>query len=173
MIFGNPDTIAIELGEIDSSLDPGRNYIPIRFVLFGQRIGDWEYRIPLLVATGSMRTFLSCRAFRKDESLKDVDSESFFAKTYTAFYEYDYKRQPVLRPNLRDRYHLSEVAGTSICDKYGIVVADVAPGTSRIVVKEMRSSSIILDKYVESKAIEDMGRSFLDWGENEERNKER
>ncbi len=165
MMIGNPDLIAIEVGEIDSSLDQDRDYIQFRFVLFGQVIGDLDPSIPLLVATENMKIFLACRDFRRDESLRDVDSESFFAKTFTDFYEYDYKTQPVVQPNLRDRHHLSEVGGDSICDKFGVVVAEVAPGSSRILVKDLRSNSILLDRLLESSAIEEVGKQFLKWVE--------
>lgn len=165
MIFGNPETIAIEVGELDSFLEEGQCYIQFRFVLFGLTVGDWDDRIPLLAATGSMETFLSCRNFRQDESLAEIGSESFFAKTFTAFYDYDYQTQPILRPNLRDRYHLSEVGGDSICDKYGIAVANVTAGSSRVVVKDLRHNIVILDKCVNSREIEEMGKRFLEWGE--------
>lgn len=165
MIFGNPQAIAIEVGELDSGLAQGRDYVQLRFLLFGNPIGDWEDRIPLLVATGNMKTFLSSSGFRQDESLAHVDSESFFTKTFTNFYEYDYQTQPVLQPNLRDRHHLSEVGGVSICDKYAIVVADVAAGTSRVVAKDLRKNIVILDECVNSGEIEEMGSHFLEWGE--------
>jgi hypothetical protein len=165
MIFGNPETIAIEIGELDSCLEEGQYYVQFRFVLLGQTVGDWDYRIPLLAATGSMQTFLSCRNYRQNESLAEINAESFFAKTFISFYDYDYKRQPILRPNLRDRYHLSEVGGESICDKYGIAVADVTAGTSRVVVKDLRHDVVILDYCVNSHDIEEMGKRFLEWGE--------
>ena len=110
-----------------------------------------------------MEDFLSCRKYRSDFTLKDVSSDTFLDRTYTRFYRYDYSTQPIIIPNLRDRYHLSEVGGVSVSDFYAIVVAEVEPNRSRVVVKDIRADHIILDQVVDSDEIETMGQDFVEW----------
>jgi hypothetical protein len=165
MIFGTPEKIAIEIGDPDSCLVPGHDYVQLRFVVCGHVIGDWDYKVSLPTAVSSARTFLTCRGDRLDESLAEVSSETFFAQTHTAFYEYDYRTQPVLRPNLRDRYHLSEIGGDALCDYFGITVADIDSRTSRVVVKDFRNDSFILDERLEPSDIEHACRQFVEWAD--------
>lgn len=165
MMFGSPEKLAIEIGEPDARLVPGRDYVKVRFVLCGHVIGDWDYKVSLVTVADSVRTFLSCCSDRLDESLAGVSSETFFAQTHTAFYEYDYRTQPVLRPNLRDRYHLSEIGKDALGDHFGIMVADIDSRTSRVVVKDFRSGSFILDERLEPRDIEHACRQFLEWAD--------
>ena len=211
MIFGNPDTIAIEIGELvcyrvrnrkllvfradsaegrwfldlqqsdcNPSLEDGdqerwelwkpeqiskTSSVQLRFIIFGQYIGEWDDRFPLTQAIVSMKEFLANSAFRRDDSLRDVDSWTFFDKTFTAFYETDYTISPWLEPdpNLRDTHHLSEVGGASICDLSGITVADISPEMSRIVVKDFRNETIVIDREFHTGEIDKMGQSFVEW----------
>ncbi len=211
MIFGNPDTIAIEIGELvcyrvrnrkllvfradsadgrwfldleqsdcNQSVEDGDQerwefckpeqisktiQVQFRFIFFGQYIGEWDDRFPLTQTFVRMKEFLDISAFRRDDSLRNVDSKTFFDKTFTAFYETDYTIRPWLEPdpNLRDRYHLSEVGGDSICDLYGIVVAGISAETSRIVVKDFRREEIWIDREFKTGEIEKMGRPFVEW----------
>lgn len=207
MIFGNPETVAIEVGELvcyrvrngrvlvfraDSTddrwhLDPessdcGESFdideawaickpeqitrgiqVQFRFILFGQVVGAWDDPFPLSQAFHGMKEFLANSDYRRDDSLRDVDSRTFFDKTFTAFYEMDYSIRPWLDPNLRDRYHLSEVGGDSICDLYGITVADIAPETSRIVVMDFRRDEILIDREFHTDEIGNMGQTFVEW----------
>ena len=211
MIFGNPDTIAIEIGELvcyrvrnrkllvfradsadgrwfldleqsdcNQSVKDGDQerwefckpeqisktiHVQFRFIFFGQYIGEWDDRFPLTQSFVRMKEFLDISAFQRDDSLRGVDSKTFFDKTFTAFYETDYTIRPWLEPdpNLRDRYHLSEVGGDSICDLYGIVVAGISAETSRIVVKDFRREEIWIDREFKTGEIEKMGRPFVEW----------
>lgn len=165
MTFGNLNTIAIQIGEIDADLDPKHVYIRFRFVLFGRHLGDWDNYISLITPLTRMKNFLSCREFRRDDSFRNLDSKTFFERTFTDFYEYDYTNQPPVVPDYRQRYHLSGVGGDSIFDLYGIVVVDVSPEKSRVVVQDLRTEQIILDEEINSKEIETMGRDFVEWAQ--------
>ena len=166
MIFGNPNAIGLEVGETLDEFDPPQIYIQIRFIILGHLIGNWDDRVPITQAWRNMEDFLNCEIYRREYTLDCVDSETFFERTFTAFYKRDYRLPPVI-PNFRDRFHLSEVGGDSICDLYGIVVAEVAPNRSRIVVKDFRTEQFILDDEVDSEEIEKMGQEFVEWARNE------
>lgn len=166
MVFGNPHSVAIEVGETDAQIDPPQIYIQLRFVLFGQHIGDWDDRVPITMAWRNMEDFLNCKNYRRDFSLNCVDSETFFEMTFSAFYERDARKPPII-PNFRDRYHLSEVGGDSICDLFGIAVAEVAPNRSRVVAKDFRADQIILDDEVDSDELDRMGQEFVAWARHE------
>ena len=165
MIFGNSDAAALEIGEIAMASEQGKPFVRIRFALVGEILGDWNTPIPLTVAVGNMKTFLACRDFRRDTTLTNTDAAGIFAATFTAFYKYDYETQPVLNPNLRDRYHLSEVGGDSVSDKYGIVVAEVGDNISRVVAMDLQTDCLLIDETVSSEKLEKMGAEFINWGE--------
>lgn len=170
MIFGKPNVIAIEVGETFEEIDPYQIYIQIRFIILGQFIGNWDDRIPITQAWRNMEDFLSCNEYRRDFTLKNVDSATFFERTFSAYYKCDYRLPPVI-PNFRDRYHLSEVGGDSICDLYGIVGAEVAPNKSRVVVKDLQAEQFILDEEIDSGEIEKMGKEFVEWAQKTYNNK--
>ena len=162
MMFGDPNQVAIEIGELDISIEHGTIYVPIQFLIFGTPIGVWDDRLQLITALRNMEDFLENRADRRDDSLRNFDSRTFFDRTFTDYYEGEYVVGVVV-PNLRDRFHLSEIASDTICDYYGIAVADVSAGKSRIVVKEFDSERIILDGEFETAKFDAMCQEFVDW----------
>ncbi len=163
MIFGNPDTIAIEVGDVVSFGD--RDWVPFRFLIANQPFGNFSDRISLFGCAVRMKSFLMNREYRRNDALEDCDTEQVFAETFTAFYEYDYRTQPIIRPNLRSRYHLNEVALDSTRDSFGIVVVDVNSTESRIVVRDLRTNRFVLDIRIKTQDIENMGTSFIAWAE--------
>lgn len=112
-----------------------------------------------------MREFLENAAFRRDESAGSKQPDELFASTFKAFYDYDYSRNPERRPNLRDIYHLNEVGLGATCDRFGIVVIEVADDSSRIIAKDLRSDIIVLDHLVASSEIARAGQEFIRWAE--------
>jgi len=162
MIFGDPNRVALEIGELRTDIEPGKIYVPIQFIIFGTPIGVWDDWLQLITALRNMEDFLECRAYRRDDSLRNVDSRTFFDRTWTAFYEWDYRVLPNV-PNYRDRFHLSEIASDTIIDHYAIVVADVSDDQSRIVVMEFDTERIMLDGEIGTNEFNAMCRDFVDW----------
>lgn len=48
MIFGDPSSVAIEVGEILSNYGDNVPYVQFQFIVASKKIGDWNDRIPLL-----------------------------------------------------------------------------------------------------------------------------
>ncbi len=142
MFFGNPNQVALEIGELRTDFEPGKIYVSIQFIIYGTPIGVWDDRLQLITVLRNMEDFLECREYRRNDSLRNVDSRTFFDRTWTAYYEGEYVVGEI-GPNYRDRFHLSEIASDTIIDHYAIVVADVSGDRSRIVVKEFDSERII------------------------------
>lgn len=164
MMFGNPESIAIEVGKTAMAAD-GIKYVQFRLIIARQAFGNWAEPISLTACAANMKEFLKNSVFRKNPAAKEQGPEELFASTFDAFYDYDYSSQPVLRPNLRDRYHLNEIGLGAIRDQYGIVVVEVAPNISRVVAKDLRTDQILLDHIVETNEIGRMGVQFIEWTE--------
>lgn len=164
MIFGNPNSVAIEVGEFLSNYGNNGPYVQFQFIIESIRIGDWNDRIPLLASVERAVDFQASRAYRRNDSLERVSSTEFFSLTFDAFYNYDYASQPILLPNLRDRHQLSEIGMGALSDKIGITVADVSLGWTRIVVKDLRSNQIVADQTFPSSDLDEACNAFVSWG---------
>lgn len=165
-MFGSPQLLAIEIGEVLENWENCGPFVQIRFVVCGHQIGDWEDRVPLEPSIKCTADFHICKAFRRNDSLKDVSSSELFSVTYDAFYDYDYTTSPVLIPNFLDRFHLSEVAMGATRDKFGIVVVDVTDSLARIAVKDLRTDEIIVDREIPVHAVDEVCESYMSWGED-------
>lgn len=164
MIFGDPNAIAIEIGEILPNYhNSGACYIQFRFIVKGEGVGDWEDRIQLTAAVGYMMDFLANKPFRRQDSLSDVSASEFFFATYDVFYTQ--LNEAFVSPNLRDRHHLSDAGAGALLDKIGISVADISDGSARIVVKDFKLEQVIFDLIILSQLIDEMGNSFVNWAE--------
>ncbi len=163
-MFGNPASLAIEVGKTTTA-DDGTQYVQARLIIADQPFGNWEELISLRGCAANMKEFLKYSKLRRNPSAKDVAPEKLFASTFDAFFDYDYSSQPVLRPNLRDIYHLNEIGLGALRDQYGIVVVEVSQNLSRVVAKDLQRDQIILDHLVETSEITSAGTQFIHWTE--------
>lgn len=163
MMFGNPDTFAIEIGEIVDGPEARKARVQFRFAIDGQRLGDWLDRISLVGSAGYMEEFLDCSVHRRVEALRFATPEVLFASIYDAFYQEDCKTLPNTIPNLQTRFHINDIGLGAIEDLYGIVVVDVSDATSRIVVEDLRREKIIIDIDVPLGTVEAAGRAYVQW----------
>lgn len=166
MIFGSPDTFAIEVGEVELLCD-GRPYVPFQVIVDKQHLGDFQDRVLLFGVAVAMKSFIAMRDHRRNYEFNRCNAKKVFAKTFTAFYEGDYWSQPVTIPDLRQRYHFSEVGMDSMCDSFGIVVVEVEDNVSRIVAKDLRADRLIVDARIDTNEFYQAGYRFVDWAEEE------
>ena len=164
MIFGSRETIAIEVGKTFIAPD-GTRYIQFRFIIANQAFGDWNEPVLLSACVADLKAFLENRDFRKNEDARGLSANDVFALAFDRFYNYDYSSQPILRPNLRDRYHLNEIGQGAIRDRYGIVVVEIAPDSSRIIAKDLRTNEVVADHLMKSSDFVAIGNQFIDWAE--------
>ena len=101
----------------------------------------------------------------------NVDSETFFERTFTSYYESEYIPHQRVSPDDRDRFHLSEICGAPIIDQYGIVAAEVAPNKTRIVTNDFRTNEIIVDGMIDTDEFEGVCREFILWASDKYRGK--
>ena len=161
MMFGNPEFIAIEIGELIADYGGNGPYVQFRFIINGVGMGDWDDRIPLRACIERATDFQSSKAQRLYES--EDSSKVFFERTYDAFYKYDYGSQQMLSPNLRDRHHLSEIGMSALSDKVGIAAAESSDGRIRIVVKNLQSDDFLLDTSFDSRYLDRACDAFILW----------
>lgn len=161
MIFGDSNSIAIEIGELIENFAENGPYVQFQFHFLRNRVGDWNDRIPLMASVEIAEDFLASKPYRHYQS--SDSTETFFQCTYEAFYNYDYASQPILRPNLRSRFQLSEIGMSALSDKMGISAAEYDDSQTRIVIKDLRKGSFVLDRLFDTKCLDGMCETYIFW----------
>jgi hypothetical protein len=169
MIFGDRNAIAIEIGDI---IDYEHNgiWLPFKFVVDNIEFGDFEGDfgiIPLSGCAGYLHSFLENREYRVCPSVATLEVNSVFKQLFTEFYESEYGGAEQPGPNLRDRYHLSEVGMEAVIDKCAILMVDVDEVSSRIIVKDYRADRFVVDKWTKTSEFEEMANGFLAWARSQ------
>jgi len=163
MIFGVANRFAIELGEIESW--DGVPYCQFQFWVCGLAVGDWEDRIPLRASIENMRIFCEYSTSRFDPRFHRAKAEEIVEAVYDGFFNADYTTSPVSSPNLRDRFHLDEVAMSSVIDKHGIILINTSQSDARMIVKNLKNNAIERDCDLHVGEAEQIGKLYIGWGE--------
>lgn len=164
MIFGDSNTFAIEAGAIEHHPMANGPYIQFRFWIGNQPIGDWEDRIPFKASIENAIVLCDNKHYREEWLFDSVPSKVVFQKVYDAFFGYDYTKSPALSPNLRDRYHLDDIAMGAVQDQYGLILVQNTHSLSRVIVKDLIKSNILIDITFESGHVEHVLKSYVEWG---------
>jgi hypothetical protein len=169
VIFGVPATFAIETGAVERRPRDGGPYVQFRFWIDGQPYGDWEDRIPFKASVENAYTLCKNELHRREMLFDAVSTGDVFRKVYDGFFEYDYTKDPILSPNLRDRFHLDDIAMGATQDKYGIVLVAHGVASERLIVKDMRRHSFLADLRLPAGHVESVLNSYVEWGRSQVR----
>jgi Immunity protein 42 len=163
MMFGDRDTFAIEVGAVEQYSVALGLFVQFQFWIGGLPIGDWEDRIPLGASARNFETLCDNAENRRERLFEHIPATEVFQTVYDAFFAYDYRKSPVLIPNLRDRFHMDDIGLGSVRDKYGIVIVASSMNTERIIVKDLRQDTIIADVVVPFGFVESVGGDYINW----------
>lgn len=169
MIFGNPATFAIEIGAVEQPPHGAGLFIQFRFWVDSQPIGDWEDRIPLIASIENARTLCANESDRCEWLFNETSPDDIFQAVYDGFFEYDYTKDPILTPNLRDRFHLDGIGMGAIQDKYGLVLVGSSSDSERIIVKDIRKHILLADVLLRFGFVESAVNAYSEWGRSQVR----
>ncbi|WP_146445937.1 Imm42 family immunity protein [Botrimarina colliarenosi] len=164
MLFGEKDKFAIEIGESDVLAD-GWVYCQFRFWLGGQPAGDWDDRIRLDTSIKYMAEFCSHEDARKRPDVAHLDAESVFNLLHSRYFEADLATCGEDIRSLRDCFHLEEIGGSAIIDKYAIIVVTTTVDASRLIWKRWKDSELN-EITLLTGDVEAAGYQYNDWGQH-------
>ncbi len=167
MIFGSTDVFAIEIGAIESYPDMCSPYVQFRFWIKKVPIGDWEDRISLIASTENARIFCATEEFRHASRFGQNTPSEIFQRAYDDFFSWDYTKNQMIIPNLRDRFHLDGIGMGVIQDKYGLVLVESTDGGERIIAKDLIQEQFIGDVLVSLGLVESVLRDYIEWGKTQ------
>jgi hypothetical protein len=173
VIFGDVKYFAIEAEPVKDLPDLDytkftRLDIYFQFIIGGVFIGDPIGHINSLVpSAGSaawMLVFCENKPFRRNDSLRHVSSQEFFAEAHDRYYNDEWGPDYMGKVgNYRDWYHLTAVGVGALLDVYAIVAVDVSETTTRIVVMSYEKEAVIIDCEIPSRIIDEAGAAYVNW----------
>lgn len=167
MLFGTTDSFAIEIGELTTFPGVAGPYVQFRFWLNSIPIGDWSDRIPLGASIENARTVRDTQPLRQSSPAFDGPPVDVFREVYDAFFSWDYTKDPVVSPNLRDRFHLDEIGMAAVRDRYGLVLVAASDGRERVLAKDLIQECFIAAVAVPSDFIESVLSDYIEWGQRQ------
>lgn len=167
MIFGDPATFAVEAGAFEDPSLWGGLYLQFRFWIDGQPIGDWEDRIQLTASIGYAGSLCETECCRREWLFHDTSPEDIFQAVYDGFFEYDYTNDPILNPNLRDRFHVDDIGMGAVEDKYGLVLVGSSTDAERLIVKDLRKGIFLADVSLPFGFVESVLNVYIEWGRSQ------
>ena len=165
IVFGDQQSFAIEIGAVETYATASGIFVQFRFWVGGVPIGDWDDRISLSASVHYATVVVEYARLRFERSFEGVPAVEAFQKVYDSFYNHDYTKEPAIVPNLRDRFHLDGVGMGAIDDKYGIVLLSNSFDFGRVIVKDLRVGTIIVDILISSGVVEEACREYITWGQ--------
>jgi hypothetical protein len=167
MIFGTKNIFAIEIGECERRPGSPGPYVQFRFWVGEIPIGDWNDRISIIASTGYASTLCSTEFVRRRSPFPGGPPSDVFGDAYDAFFSHDYATDPVVFPNLRDRYHLDEIGMGAVQDKYGLILVATTEGLERVIVRDLRSDLFIADVWAPLGFAESVLNDYVKWGRSQ------
>jgi hypothetical protein len=164
VIIGTPAIFAIETGAVDRSAYDGGIYIQFRFWIDCQPIGDWDDRIPLAASIENANTVIRNQPYRRERLFGDASPDEILRSVYDRFFEYDYTKDPIVVPNLRDRFHLDDIGMGAMYDKFGVVLVGFSRDVERILAKDLRHCKVLSDVRAPFGIIESVLSLYIEWG---------
>ena len=171
LIFGIKDTFAIEVGDIADVPTEYGIFIQFRFWIGGIPIGDWDDIIPIDPSIQYAEELCTTEVYRRERLFHAASAANVFNKVYYGYFKYDYTINPIIVPDLKDRFHLDDIGLVSIYDKYGIVLVGCTNETERIIVKDLRSDIFLVDIQLPFGFVESALKDYVAWGRSLERPK--
>jgi hypothetical protein len=167
LIFGDRKSFGIEIGDVHNS--PNGVFVQIRFWVQAMPIGEWNDLVALEPCVYHASVILQNARFRIDAVFGELTTSEIVVKVYDAFFNYDYSVPNSIRaPNLRDCFHLDEICGSAVMDRYGVVVVSPSALESRVIVKDLKQHSIIAEATIPTDRFEASITEFVTWGEKRE-----
>lgn len=167
MIFGSKDTFAIEISECEWRPGSPGSYVQFRFWVGDIPIGDWNDRISLIASASNAGALYGTEFDRRCTPLPEGPPSDVFRDAYDAFFSYDYATDPVVVPNLRDRYHLDEIGMGAVQDKYGLILVAMTKGLERVIVRDLRRDLFIADVSAPLGFAESVLDDHVKWGRSQ------
>ncbi len=157
------DSFAIEIGESEVLAD-GWFYCQFRYWLGGWPVGDWSDRIRLDTSIKYMSEFCGHMDERRRPDLAHLDAESIFDLLHSQYFKADLATCNEDIRSLRDRFHLEDIGGSAVIDRYAIIVAATTVDTSRLVWKRWKDSKLS-EITLPTGNVEAAGYQYIDWGQ--------
>jgi len=164
MIFGEGHPFAIEIGDQETYPGSPGIYVQFRFWINGTPIGDWDDRIPLVASVEYASEICDTESRRQYATFAPSTPDEVFQATYDAFFSYDYTKEPIVDPNLRDTFHLDGIGMGAVQDKYGLVLVNSSDGRERLIAKDLKQDCFIADVAVPLGSVETVLKEFVEWG---------
>lgn len=169
MIFGIKDEFAIEIGDIDEPSFGVGIYVQFQFWIGGRPIGDWDDIIAIEPSIDHAAEICANEQYRRERLFTDSAPSYIFDIVYDGFFNFDYSSDRIVTPNMRDRYHLDCIGLEAIYDKYGVVVVGSSVDTERVIAKDLRNDTFIVDVKLCFGVVESALKAYVDWGRKQVR----
>ncbi len=167
MIFGNPETFAVEIGELMNFPGFPGTYIQFRFWVGNVPIGDWNDRISLRASTESAFRICEAELERNNNPFDQAETAELFKSIYEAYFSCDYINDPVSWRSLSAFYHLDQIGMGAIEDKFGLILVTTKIGMERVIVKDLKKSLFLADISMPIGFVESILRDYIAWGRNQ------
>ncbi|QVL33841.1 hypothetical protein KIH39_08020 [Telmatocola sphagniphila] len=164
MILGKTDRFAIEIGQLELYPEASGLFVQFRFWVANFPVGDWDDRIPLGASIDTACLIRNTEWARQLSPFAPSLPDDMFRAVYDAFFAYDYSKDPVEAPNLRDRFHLDDIGLGAIQDKYGLILVVSLEGLERVIVKDLRQEQFIADVSMPLGFVESVLNEYIEWG---------